>query len=48
MSQPIQEASHIARMNIRFISTGTSEASVKRPKALSTPESSATSEMNMM
>ena len=48
MSQPARAAISMAAMNIRFISTGTKLASVNRPKALSTPDSIATSEMNRM
>jgi len=38
----------MAAMNMRFIRTGTMEASVNLPKALRMPESSATSEMKRM
>jgi len=48
MSQPKRSASNMAAMNIRFIRTGTNDASVNRPKALSTPDNSATRLMNRM
>jgi hypothetical protein len=48
IGQSRRAANSIAAMNMRFISTGTKEASVNRPPAFSTPDSSATSEMNRM
>ena len=48
MSQSIQSAPNMAAMNIRFIRTGTKDASENRPWVVNTPDRSATSEMNRM
>ena len=48
ISQPNHRARNIAAMKTRFMRTGTNDASVKWPRVVRIPDSSATSEMNKM